>query len=197
MSCNKISKTDVNDQEFVDAIELASDGYSTSYRTVSLVSTTAATRLVVISSPTNLDVLDNVDEPLQIGDIVNIYGNAAVGWYIVEEIIDLVTFRVVEPILDSTGGSADFYHPAGATKVGFDPRNTASTNATNVQQAIEDLDTAISDGYVNVAAECIGQVFFSVDGQTFQPALPITTNQGWLVNDQGTLIVGTCEDGYC
>jgi hypothetical protein len=194
---NRVSRTDVDDQEFVDAVELASDGYTTSYRTVGLVSTTAATRIVVISSPTDLDVLDNIDEPLQVGDIVNIYGNAAVGWYTVEEIIDLVTFRVIEVILDSAGGSADFYHPAGATRVGFDPRNTSSTSATNVQQAIEDLDTAISDGYVNVAAECVGQVFFSVDGSTFQPALPITSSQGWLVNDQGILIVGTCDDGYC
>jgi len=194
---NRVSKTDVDDREFVDAEELASDGYTNSYRTVALVSTTAATRNVVIDSSGPIDVLSNVDEPLQESDIVEVQGNAAAGRYTVELIIDDVTFRVFESIPDSTGGTANLYHPAGATKVGFDPSNTNSTDATNVQDAIEDLDAAIADGYVNVAAECVGQVFFSVDGQTFEPALPITSSQGWLVNDQGILLVGTCEDGYC
>ena len=35
--------------------------------------------------------------------------------------------------------------------------------------------------------EC--QVLYSVDGSTFQPALPVTSVQGWLVNNQGCLIV--------
>lgn len=195
---NRISRVDVDDTEFVDAIELASDGYSNAYRVVALVSTTAATRNVVISTPTVLDRLDNIDEPVQAGDIFEIETGLAAGRYIVEEIVDSDnTFRVVEAIADSVDGYGNLYHPAGATKVGFDPSNTNNITATNVQQAIEELDAAIQDGYVDVAAQCVGQVFFSIDGQTFEPALPITSSQGWLVNDQGILIVGTCDDGYC
>lgn len=195
---NRISRTDVVDADFVDAIELASDGYSDSYRTVGIVSTTNSSGNVVISTPTVIDRLDNIDEPVQVGDIFEIPTGVAAGFYTVAAIIDPDnTFSVLEPIPDSVGGSGNLYHPSGATKVGFDPRNTSSTSATNVQEAIEDLDAAIGDGYVNVSAQCVGQVFFSVDGSTFEPALPITSSQGWLVNDQGILIVGTCEDGYC
>lgn len=35
----------------------------------------------------------------------------------------------------------------------------------------------------------IGQILMSVDGYTFQRVLPVTTDQGWLVNDQGYLLV--------
>jgi len=196
---NRVSRTDVDDQEFVDAVELASDGYTNFYRTVDLVSTTNATSYVVISSPTEIDVLENIDEPLQVGDFVEVYGNVAVGRYTVAEIVSSDTFRVSESIADSTGGQADFYHPAGATKVGFDPTNTRFTDATNVQQAIEDIDAAI-DGYEAALPDAthVGQVLFSVDGVTFERALPVTSNQGWLVNDCGIHIVvnndSTCDE---
>lgn len=193
-----ISKTDLKDSEFVDAIELASDGYTNSYRSVGIVSTTSANRYVIISTPTIIDRLDNVDEPVQVGDIFEIETGVASGIYTIESIIDPDdTFSVVESIADSVDGYGNLYHPSGATKVGFDPRNTNNIISTNIQQAIEELDAAIQDGYVDVAAQCVGQVFFSIDGQTFEPALPITSSQGWLVNDQGILIVGTCDDGYC
>ena len=120
MSDNRILPVDVSDSEFVDAIELASDGYYI-YRTVSLVSTTTSTKEVVISTPTIVDRLNNVDEPLQIGDKVYIFNNAADGYYTVAAIIDPAsTFSVVESIVDSVGGDAYFMHPAGALKVGVD-----------------------------------------------------------------------------
>ena len=198
---NEVSYTDVTDSEFVDARELASDGYSAPYlyRTLTLVSTSAAGRQVVVTvtNPYDLDRIENVDEPVEVGDFVKIRENAAAGSYVVESIVDSETFTVVESIPNSVDGYADMYHPSGASRVGFDPRNTSSITSNNLQDALEELDAAVADGYVNVAAECVGQVFFSVDGLTFQPALPITSSQGWLVNDQGLLIVGTCEDGYC
>jgi hypothetical protein len=189
---SRISRTDVDDAEFVDAVELASDGYTNPYRTVNLVSTTNATGYVVISTPTVLDRLDNVDEPVQVGDVFEILLGAAAGLYTVQDIIDPDnTFSVLGSIPNSVGGSGNLYHPSGAYSVGFDPRNTNNVFSTNVQEAIEDLDAAIGDGYVDVEATCVGQVFFSVDGQTFQRALPVTSNQGWLVNDQGILLVNT------
>jgi len=190
MSDNRISKEDVRDQDFVDAEELASDGYSTSYRTVNLISTTAANGNVVIDVPNSYDGLDNVDASLQIGDIVQIISGAAEGRYLVEDIIDPVnTFKVVEPIPDSIGGTASFYHPAGATKIGVDTSNLSNSDGYNLQEVLEDLDAATGN-----APDCIGQVLFSVDGETFEVVQPVTSNQGWLVNDQGILIVNPQED---
>jgi hypothetical protein len=195
---NEISRTDVRDVDFVDAIELASDGYYI-YRIGSLTSTTNATKVVLTNPSDSLDVLINVDEPLQVADRVWIQGSSAAdGYYIVNTILNDISFSVNEDIPDSTGGTIYYMHPAGALKVGFDSSNTINTSADNVQKAIEDLDAAIpEDGYVDIDAQCIGQVLYSVNGSNFQAALPITSSQGWLVNNQGLLIVGTCDDGYC
>jgi hypothetical protein len=185
---NRIARTDVVDTDFVDAEELIADGYTT-YRTVTLASTTASTKRVVITGGT-LERLDNVDEPLQVGDFVEIAGSAAAGRYTCDAIIDAVTFRVSETIVDSTGGTADFIHPAGATKVGIDNTTLAYTNATTVQGALEDL----AQGELPQPVQ-VGNVLFAVGTEQFSVAQPVTTNQGWLVNEQGILIV-TPEDGY-
>lgn len=185
MSDNRILPVDVSDSEFVDAIELASDGYYI-YRTVSLVSTTSSTKEVVISTPTIVDRLNNVDEPLQIGDKVYIFNNAADGYYTVAAIIDPAsTFSVVESIVDSVGGDAYFMHPAGALKVGVDNTNLRFTDKNTVQEVLEDLD-----GYINaVPPNGVGQVLFAIADNKFSVAMPVTSNQGWLINDQGILMV--------
>lgn len=41
-------------------------------------------------------------------------------------------------------------------------------------------------------ANDIGQVLLSVDGATFEVRLPITSEAGWLVNDDGHLLVVGC-----
>jgi hypothetical protein len=179
---NRIARTDVVDIDFVDAVELIADGYTT-YRTVNLASTTASTRRVVITGGT-LDVLDNVDEPLQVGDFIEISGTAAAGRYTCSDVVDSVTFEVAESILDSTGGTADFMHPAGASKVGIDNTNLSYTHAITVQGALEDL----SVGNMPVPTQ-IGNVLFAISASQFSVAQPITTNEGWLVNEQGILIV--------
>ncbi len=38
-------------------------------------------------------------------------------------------------------------------------------------------------------AELVGQVLYSVDGVTFEPRLPVTSKEGWLVNNAGILLV--------
>lgn len=50
---------------------------------------------------------------------------------------------------------------------------------------------ALADAAVGVLppATDLGQVLFSVDGKTFEPRLPVTTDEGWLVNDEGHLLV--------
>ncbi len=190
MSDNRISKEDLRDQDFIDAEELASDGYTVSYRSVNLISTTSTTRDVVIDVAASYEGLSNVDQPLQVGDIVEIPVGAAAGRYLVESIVNPSdTFRVQEPIIDSVGGTANFYHPAGATKIGVDTSNLSNSDGYNLQEVLEDLDAAAGK-----APDCIGQVLFSVDGETFEVVQPVTSNQGWLVNDQGILIVNPQED---
>ena len=186
---NRVAKTDVVDSDFIDAEELISDGYTTTYRTVTLATTTAATKNCVITGG-SLERLDNVDEPLQAGDFVEIAGNAAAGRYTCASIVDSVTFKVLESIVDSTGGTADFIHPAGASKVVVDNTQLPYTNATTVQGALESL----SAGELP-APDQIGNVLFAIGTAEFSVAQPVTTNQGWLVNEQGILIV-TPEDGY-
>lgn len=38
-------------------------------------------------------------------------------------------------------------------------------------------------------ATAVGQVLFSVDGSTFTVQQPLTSQQGWLVNNDGILLV--------
>lgn len=40
------------------------------------------------------------------------------------------------------------------------------------------------------SATAVGQVLISIDGSSFGLGLPITTKEGWLVNDEGHLLVG-------
>jgi len=42
---------------------------------------------------------------------------------------------------------------------------------------------------IKYTAAAIGQILISIDGVTFEPRTPLTTDEGWLVNNQGTLLV--------
>lgn len=55
--------------------------------------------------------------------------------------------------------------------------------------ANETLRIAATGGGALPAATDVGQVLFSLDGLTFEVAQPLTSDQGWLVNDEGTLLV--------
>jgi len=187
---NKISRIDITDSEFVDAVELVSDGY-TVYRTGSLTSTSSSSKAVLINSANDLDILDNVDEPVQVLDRIYITGStAADGYYTINSIISNVSFSVLEDILDSTGGTIFYIHPSGASKVGVDTTLLGNSSANNLQDVISDLDQSISDGYNGTpAASQVGQVLYSIDGETFQKALPVTSCGGWLINNCGIHIV--------
>lgn len=136
---NKIRTEDVLDEDFVDARELASDGYDI-YRSVNLVSTTLATKTVVIISSSPADDLVFSDFPLQVGDFVDIFNNAAAGRYTVNTVVDSTSFTVVESIVDSIDGYANLIYPAGASKVGFDSTGVSFTNSDNLQDALVDID---------------------------------------------------------
>ena len=140
----RIRRQDIEDTEVADAVELASDGTTVIVTGITVVSTTSATKYVVCSG---VDFINDVDQHLEPGDIVVLTGTTgADGTYHVDSIVDLVTFVVLEIVSTSTGGSAEFRYPSGALKVGFDPIGLVHTTETTVQEAIKDLDSAISGG---------------------------------------------------
>jgi hypothetical protein len=145
-----ITKEDLEDLDIVDAEELASDGSSSFqiFSGVTTVSTTSSTKRVVLSG---IDLLDR-DDPLEAEDIVILSGTSgADGTYTVDDVVDSVTFDVNESIADSTGGTCEARHPPGAQKVGLDDTGLTNVTADNVQDAITDLDGAISAGGITEA----------------------------------------------
>jgi hypothetical protein len=128
---------DVEDTEIIDAEELASDGTTTFITGATVVSTTASTKRIVFSG---VNLIQDKDERTEAGDKIVLSGTSgADGTYTVDNVIDTVTVDVVETIVDSTGGAADFKFPPGASKVGVDPSDIAGTTATNVQEVLEDM----------------------------------------------------------
>lgn len=183
---NKISKTDVTDNEFVDAIELASDGYF-AYRSGNLVSTIAITKIVKINSSGYLDRLNLVDEPLEVEDRVYIFNGSIDGYYTVSSILDSERFTVYETLANSTGGIIKYLHPPGASKVGVDPSRLRFTEEIDVQAALEDLD-----GYITPKPTEIGQFLYAVDSENlvFVAAKPVVNDDGFiLTNDDGIVVV--------
>ena len=140
-----ITKEDLRDVDIIDATELASDGTTTYITSATVVSTTAATKQIVFSG---IDLIHDVNEHAEAKDKVTLSGTTggADGTYTIATIIDSITITVEETIVDSTGGTADFTHPPGASKVGLDSTGLTNTTADNVQDAISDLDGSISGG---------------------------------------------------
>lgn len=159
-----IDKSDISDLDIVDAVELASDGYSV-YRTESLVSTTASNKQVVISSSGPIDVLENIDDPVEFGDRIFISGStAADGYYTVDSILDETTLTVLESIPNSTGGTATFMYSAGATKVGIDATTLSQTNKNTLQGVLEDLDAAVAGDITAAQHAALRQLIHLADG---------------------------------
>jgi len=132
-----VNRNDLDDVDFVDAVELASDGTTSVFSGETVVSTTAGNRHVVLAG---VDLFRDEDR-LQSGDRIVLAGTTggADGTYTVGSIFSIDTFIVVEVIATSTGGTADAYHPVGASLVGFDPTNTDQIISNEVQGAIEEV----------------------------------------------------------
>jgi len=136
----RIVPEDLVDAGILSEEELVADG-STSYRVDAIADVTSG--VVNLSGSVQLT---NTDDPVEAGDKVVITGSTASdGTYTVNALTDPYTgkFTVVEAISDSTGGSADFRHPAGAARVGVDPSTIPNVTSTNVQGALEDLGGSI------------------------------------------------------
>lgn len=87
--------------------------------------------------------------------------------------------------------------PGAATKVqdeGVDLPNRQNLNfvgdgATATDDPGNDATKVTIPSASLPSASDVGQILFSVDGSTFEVRLPITTDEGWLVNDEGHLLV--------
>lgn len=129
----KLRRSDVSDPDFLDSEELGADG-STAYKdSVVVVSTTASTKTVVISGWN----LKDPDDPVEAGDALILTGDAA-GTYTVAIIESSTTLAVDESIIDSTGGTAEFRHPPGASRIGYD-NTTSGLTSGDVQGAIDEV----------------------------------------------------------
>lgn len=142
---NRIRRTDLDNLEIVDALELASDGYYV-YLTTTLVSTNSTGNVITINLASDgQGIEDTFDHPAKPGDRVRLTGTSgglADGYYTVNSILTDTTFSVSESIVSSTGGTIYFMYAEGAKQVGFNPINVPVTNATNVQDAIVDIYNA-------------------------------------------------------
>lgn len=138
-----LAKSDISDLDFVDAAELASDGQSAFLTSVTVVSTTGSTKRVVVSG---IYMLNDADQRVEPGDKITLSGTTggADGTYTVDSVVDDVTLEVVEALVDSTGGTADFTWTSGAHRIGFDATALTHINANNLQEALRDVDAAIT-----------------------------------------------------
>lgn len=151
---NKIRREDLLDTDFIDAVELSSDGYLL-YRIADLISTNLSTSTVTINPSSSLDLLDYGEQIIESLDRVLIYGTPeADGYYIIDQILNSSSFTVFGILPNSTDGYINFYYPSGASKVGIDSSNLQFTDATNIQKALEDLSVyldptpvAVEPGY--------------------------------------------------
>lgn len=170
---NQVSKSDVTDSEFLDAEELQSDSTFV-YLTTTVVSTDAGTKVVVIDLPADgQGIFFGRDHPAQTDDFVVITGTTGGlgdGTFTIDTVIDDTSFSVLETIGTSTLGSVAFHYKSGATRIGFDPTGLAHVASTNVQDAIEELDSAIgTTGITEVDHQALRQlIHLADDGGPFE-----------------------------
>jgi hypothetical protein len=138
-----ISKADLKDADILDKEELGATGSNSFLSGVTVVSTDSGTKVVTLSS---ID-LGRDDERLEPGDTIILTGTtAADGTYTVGAVTGLTTFTVNEAIATSTGGTLEARHPVGAGKIGLNSAGMSNTSANDVQQAIADVDAAVTAG---------------------------------------------------
>lgn len=137
-----ISKADLVDADVYDAFELNTDG-TVVYLVLTVTSTTSGTKTVVVGTASDGEgIKTGKDHPVEVGDFVDITGTSGGlgnGTFTVASLIDDNTFTVVETIGTSTGGSANFRYPPGASVIGIDPTKQNISQANELQQLVTDI----------------------------------------------------------
>ena len=169
---------DVFRNDIVTVPELLSDGYGENsiYFDTALVSTSVSQVVTVVLTPggspgNDVSLLYEGDIQVNSGDILFLYGtqpgNIADGYYTVDTVLSDTTLSVRESLANSTDGYIQFRYTVGARSVGFDPTDTTFITATNVQDAITQLDGYVSESSCDLTPaehEIIRQLIHLADG---------------------------------
>lgn len=162
-----IRRSDVLDADFLDALELRSDGTSI-YLVTSVVSTTSTSKKVTIALPTDGEgLITGRDHPAETGDILIISGavSSANGTYHIDTVLSDTECTVLEELGDSSGvGIATFIYPAGGLNIGFDPTGQNITKSTNIQQALTDIANNVGVGLSSNQHRTLRQLIHLADG---------------------------------
>ena len=126
------------DGDFIEELELLSDGTISQSGPFSVVSITSGTQTIIVSNGTFLDDFVNA------GDIIVISsGNPADGTYTVNTVVDNNTLTVVEAIVNGGAvGQAETFYPPADEKIGIQDPGGAYSH-TGIYQT---LDDHIQDG---------------------------------------------------
>jgi hypothetical protein len=167
MHGNRIAKEDIVDADFVDALELRSDG-TASYFTLPLISISAGGVFTVDISGLLRGIISEPDGTIEAEDRVFVTGaspGSADGYYTIADLITESTFDVLESTVAATGGTILFLYASGAGKVGFDSSELDNTTADNVQDAIKEIDFAVTGGGINANVhKTLRQLIHLADG---------------------------------
>jgi hypothetical protein len=168
---NAISKADIADLDFVDALELAAtESTSDNYLTRAVVSTTSGTKTVVVTIPPGDEGLTGRDFPVEVGDLAIITGTSGGlgnGTFTVATVVDDTSFTVLEAIGTSTGGSVTFRYSAGTKKIGINPTGLIHSTSNVLDGVVRDLDAAITGGidFNKFLLEVSGAIVYIGDGE--------------------------------
>ena len=146
---NRLAKEDISDLDIVDANELASDGFDP-FLTLPLVSISAGGVFTLDVSSLVIGIIHEPGGTVELGDKLYLEGASPIdadGYYTIDSILSDSTLTVEEATVEATGGNLFFIYPSGARKIGINTDGFSHTDADNVQDAIDDLDSAITDGY--------------------------------------------------
>lgn len=138
---------DLNPYDFYDAPELNSDG-TVVYLTLTVVSTVAPNIVNVSLAADGEGILTSRDHPLHaasvtgfgdLADITGTSGGAGDGTFTVATVVSDTQFTVSGTLGNSSGGSANFRFPSGATDVGYSQTKQNITSSNLVQPALTDI----------------------------------------------------------
>lgn len=150
-----ITKADISDADFIDALELSSDGSIAFLSSLTITSTTNASSQVLFSLAAGSEgLLNGRTNPVEAGDILVITGTSggvADGTYTILSVVSdtVVTVTTSTSIATSTGGTGTFKYPVGSSKVGFDPTGLSATSSHLVSSAIKDIATSVGSTTLN------------------------------------------------
>ena len=163
-----LSKADLYDADVYDAPELNTDG-SVVYLTITVVSTVAPNIVNVNLASDGEGILTSRDHPVEAGndfaDVTGTTGGAGDGTFLVASVVSDTQFTVTGTVGNSTGGSVNFRYRPGAKNIGYDFTGRTHITHNNVQDALTDLDGAVTGGIDSNTHKTLRQLIHLADGE--------------------------------